>query len=88
MERKSSNYKQRLNKAIETIAINLDNEIIHKSPQIRDSLEELIGETAVNKIDEIVSPVLAAMLDGVNDVTVDVIRLLSENVRHIANKTR
>ena len=87
MERKS-NYKQRLNKAIETIAINLDNEIIHKSPLIRNSLEELIGETAVNKIDEVLSPVLAAMLDGVNDVTVDVIRLLSENVRHIANKTR
>ena len=88
MDRKSANYRQRLNKALETMAIDLDYEVIHKLPLIRDSLEELIGETAVNKIDEVVSPVLAAMLEGVNDVTVDVIRLLGDNINHLANKTR
>ena len=85
---KSVASSQRLSKAMETMTHEFDREMVQKLRLIYESLEELVGEAAMNKIDEVISPVLTAILEGIDDVTDDVVWVLSEQVRQLANKTR
>ena len=88
MDKKTANYKQRLSHMMETLKLDMEAELIEKVPLIVKSVEEVIGEAAVRKIDEFLIQVILAKLEGVRGVSFDIGRIMAENMRHLANKTR
>ena len=88
MDRKSANYKQRLSHMMETLKLDMEAELIEKVPLIVKSVEEVIGEAAVRKIDEFLIQVILSKLEGVRGVSANFGAILAENVRQLTNRTR
>ena len=88
MKRKSAAYEQGLSRMAETVMLEVGTETTQKLPLIVDSIEEVIGQAALEKIEEIFSPVMATMMEKMDGASVEVGRILLENMGHLANKTR